>query len=75
MVTLKFLKEWARKEGVVGFSQMSKAELERLWEYSQPEEPRKYLSLQPLKRPVVDLLANRSMTWLRRLKNILRKRS
>ena len=27
MVTLKELKEWARKEGIIGYTRMSKAEL------------------------------------------------
>ena len=65
MVTLKKLKAWAREEGVIGFSRMSKAELEELWESSQPEEPRKY---QPRKKRPVDILLNRSMTSLERLK-------
>ena len=68
MVTLKKLKEWAREEGIVGFSRMKNAELEELWEHSQPEEPRKYNSIQPRKKRPVDILLNRSMTWLGRLK-------
>ena len=36
------LKNWAREEGIVGFSRMSKAELMELWEESQPERPRKH---------------------------------
>ena len=59
MVTLKFLKAWARKEGVKGYSQMRKAELLELWEESQPEEPRKiYYSreLKKKKKGFVDLL-------------------
>ena len=56
MVTLKILRDWAREEGIVGFSRMNKAELLELWEESQPERPRKYLSLQPRKEiPVLNL--------------------
>ena len=50
MVTLKFLKAWAKEEGVIDFSRVSKDELEELWESSQPEEPRKYNSLQPKRK-------------------------
>ena len=46
---MKELKDWARKEGIKGFSRMRKAKLLELWEESQPEEPRKiiYYSQQP----------------------------
>ena len=40
------LVKWAKEEGIPGYSQMSKAEMQDLWEESQPTLPRKiYYSL------------------------------
>ena len=49
MKNLKELRDWAREKGIVGFSRMSKAELEELWEESQPERPRRKGIIQPRK--------------------------
>ena len=43
------LRNWAREEGIVGFSKMSKQELLEEWENSQPDEPMKF-SWQPKKK-------------------------
>ena len=50
MKTLKELKEWARKEGIMGFSRMRKPELLDLWQESQPEQPLKYIMAESCKR-------------------------
>ena len=71
MVTLKFLRNWARENGVIGFSRMRKDELLELWEESQPEEPRKiYYSreMKKKKKGFVDILKEKSMASLERLK-------
>ena len=35
------LRNWAREEGLPGFSKMTKDELMKEWENSQPDEPMK----------------------------------
>ena len=59
MVSFKFLRNWAREEGVIGFSRMSKAELEELWEESQPETPRKKGIISRKRVPVLNLFAKK----------------
>ena len=67
MKTLKELKDWARKEGIIGFSRMRKAELLDLWEESQPGEPLKVLygrKLQKKKKKAVEIF-NEKVTILK----------
>ena len=42
---IKELKEWARKEGIKGYSQMSKDELQELWKNHNLNCQEKYIIL------------------------------
>ena len=59
MVSFKFLRNWAREEGVIGFSRMSKAGLEELWEESQPETARKKGIISRKRVPVLNSFAKK----------------
>ena len=75
MRTLKELKDWARKEGIVSFTRMSKAELFELWEESQPEEPRKvyYFHQKFKKLSFAEWIENKPLSYLRDMKSNLKK--
>ena len=80
---LNFLRNWAKEEGTVGFSQMTKDELEELWEESQPERPRKKGIIRKkvpvlntfmtnvLSKNIVEIVGtsvNKAIEWVDRLK-------